>query len=99
MGVGKQDLREGQVEIGLKLEIAQFPQGLRGNFSSLSLKHTGALYATFMSRNTPSSLKLEHKLSKTMFSNKFSSIPSMLHLFPVKMFCKFLNFIIPLIQK
>ena len=90
MVVGKSDRDEWK--IGLKLENCPISRGLRGNFFNLSLKHTGTLHATFVSRNTPSSLKIEQKLYKTMFCNKFPSIPSTLHVFLSKILGKVLKF-------
>ena len=51
MGMGLPDFREGKVEIGTKLENAQFPRGLKGNFYCLSMNGRNIPHFTILTPN------------------------------------------------
>ena len=67
MRVGLPDFREGQVEkIGTKLENAQFPRALKGNFYSLSLNDKNIPHFTILTPNLLFDSRIEPENSKKL---------------------------------
>ena len=66
MGVGLQDFKEGQVKKGTKLENAQFPRALKGNFYHLSLNGENTSHFTILTPNDLSDFKNEPENSKKL---------------------------------
>ena len=53
------DFKEAQVESRKKLENAQFPWALKGNFYHLSLNSKNTPHSTILTTNTLSDFKIE----------------------------------------